>query len=499
MSARGAGVLLLALGWLVLSGHVGSPNVFFEGNAGPYGVRVVVRPPAAIPGLADISVRVRGEGVRSVSVQPVRWDLGTDGAPRPDAARLVAGEPDLWTAALWFMDFGSYSVHVEVDGEAGAGRVIVPVPARATAIAGMPASLALSLIGLGLFLAIGLLSIVGAAVREGHLREGDEPDPTRRRKARAARLVTLPILAVALFGGSRWWASEEEGYARNLWIPLEIEAEALAVDSDRVVSVRITDPRWSRARYTPLLPDHGKLMHLFLVREPALDAFAHLHPERVDSATFTARLPPLPEGRYRVYADILHESGMGQTLTTVVAIPRPAGGTTEGTLEGLEPDESWWLPGAPVGRPGGSVALADGSSMTWVADAPLRARAETTLTFRVDAPDGSPAILEPYMGMNAHAVVTRDDGSVFIHLHPVGTVSMTSQLLFGMRERGDTLRSMDGELILPGPDHGHAGHGAPGRVSIPYEFPQPGLYTVWVQVRREGRVLTGAFSVDVAP
>ena len=44
------GAVLLAA--LFLCGHVGSPNVFYEGTAGPYPVRVLVRPPQVIPGIA---------------------------------------------------------------------------------------------------------------------------------------------------------------------------------------------------------------------------------------------------------------------------------------------------------------------------------------------------------------------------------------------------------------------------------------------------------------
>ena len=490
---RAAVVLAATLGLSALAGHVGSPNVFHEGKAGPYPVRVVVRPPGVIPGLAEISVRIPEGEVRRVAVRPVRWDLGLAGAPRADEALPVEGEPRLWSAQLWFMDFGSYSVHVEVEGAAGTGTLIVPVPAVATETLGMTRGLALGLGGLGLFLFVGALTIVGAAVRESQLPPGEKPDARRRRRAWIARGVAVPVLGLAVLGGGRWWSAEEAAYERNLYAAPASEASVAEVDGERVLTLAVTDEGWRR--FSPLIPDHGKLMHMFLVREPELDAFAHVHPVRADSATFRLVLPPLPEGTYRLYADVVHESGFPQTFVNRVVLPPPASAEVSAAVD---TDDSWRI---DAGTAGTAAPLEDGSVMTWEREGALAAGRETTLRFRVTDPAGAAARLEPYMGMMSHAAVAKEDGAVFVHLHPSGSASMVAQQLFAQRVAGDTVRGEDGGLILrESVDHSQHGPAAePGVVSFPYEFPQPGRYRVWVQVKRDGRVLTGAFVAEVSP
>src|SRR3954466_14034515 len=119
-------VLLLLLAPWCAEAHLGSPNVFFEGPAGPYPVRVTIQPPDVVPGLAQIHVRVHSGQPQTVTVLPVRWDAGTRGAPPPDIAKLVPGETNLFTAQLWLMNSGAYSVFVDVSGPEGHGTAIVP-------------------------------------------------------------------------------------------------------------------------------------------------------------------------------------------------------------------------------------------------------------------------------------------------------------------------------------------------------------------------------------
>ena len=136
--------------------------------------------------------------------------------------------------------------------------------------------------------------------------------------------------------------------------------------------------------------------------------------------------------------------------------------------------------------------------MTWRRDdAPLVANQDLELRFDVTTSDGAPAELEPYMGMASHAVIERDDGSVFIHLHPQGTIAMASQLVYQLREPGDTIRGRLGGRITAAEAGGVMSHTLAAAVSFPYSFPQPGHYRLWVQVKRGGRILTGVFAAEV--
>ena len=127
--------------------------------------------------------------------------------------------------------------------------------------------------------------------------------------------------------------------------------------------------------------------------------------------------------------------------------------------------------------------------MLWPGE-PLVVNRETTLRFEVRDAAGRPLPLEPYMGMLGHAVITREDGAVFVHLHPMGTISMAAQKVFAQRAERPPMGGMD---------HAHMGHSDDngGVLSFPYEFPQPGRYRIWVQVKSAGRVLTGVFTAEV--
>jgi len=78
---------VIAISAVQLDAHVGSPDVFLDGSAGPYRLLVTVRPPHAIPGVADVEVRSATGDVRDIRIVPLPLTgPGAQFAPVPDRA-----------------------------------------------------------------------------------------------------------------------------------------------------------------------------------------------------------------------------------------------------------------------------------------------------------------------------------------------------------------------------------------------------------------------------
>jgi hypothetical protein len=506
LSGLGPGVFRLAgMAALVAlcSGHVGSPDVWFEGNAGPYRVVVYVRLPGVIPGIADVEVQVPDDRPEQVTALVNLYDA-TEGLPPADVAHPVPGSDGWYAARLWIMAPGSNSVTVAVKGAKGAGTAVVPVAAVPSRRLPLYRSLGIVLGALGVFLFAGIVTVVGAAVREGVVPPGEAPSPGRVRGARVAMAGSALVVGLLLLGGWSWWDAEDRGFRERMYRPFTTSAAVVATAAGPTLRLAIQDSGWimrgdtvwlrahHQRAWPALVSDHGRLMHLFLVRQSDLGAFAHLHPSTRDSVRFDAPLPSLPAGRYRVFADVVHESGFAKTLVTTVDLPAIAGARADTTG-----DDGVYLGHAAAGP----ATLPDGATITWErGDAPLVAGAPAPLSFAIREPNGRPASLEPYLGMPGHAVVMRADGAVFIHLHPMGTVSAAAQATFALRRPGDTTSGAVGARVTARDSAmAHMAHAFPaGRLSFPYAFPQPGRYRIWVQVKRQGRVETAAFDADVA-
>ena len=125
------------------------------------------------------------------------------------------------------------------------------------------------------------------------------------------------------------------------------------------------------------------------------------------------------------------------------------------------------------------------------------------LHFQVRNAAGKPVDdLEPYLGAMGHLVILSSDTRAFLHAHPM--------------EGG--MQSMSGEMDHSKMDHGSGTTGAPHAHSdsgaAPHEhaapskggpdvifhtnFPEPGRYKLWGQFQHKGRIVTAAFTIDVA-
>jgi hypothetical protein len=475
-------ILLFAL---PADAHVGSPNVFYEGDAGPYHLFVTVNVPAVIPGVADVQIRADSDDVRQVSTAVTRLaGAGSKYAPVPDAAQRSPIDPHLFTSSLWLMEYGSMRVLINVAGAHGPAQMSVPVPSASSRMLPMPPALGALLLTLAIALAIGAVSIIGGAARESRLAPGAPVTPELKRRGWRAMAITGVVVTAVFYLALIWWNADAQNYATITKIFKPPKLALTVVDGDRLaIRPSPDDTVWLKFKVMDgIVPDHGHLMHLFLVRTPALDRIWHLHPNHQPDGSFVAALPPIEPGRYDVFADIVDKSGFPWTLVGSIYLPQINGTALSGDDSGGN---------APALTPSTDSAidvLDDGTRVAWHRDsAALRANVPMILRFEVQDQNGQPATdVEPYMGMAAHAEIMSSDLQVFAHIHPSGSVPMAA-LMMASTNSADSMAGMDmnsTRAISP-------------ELSMPYGFPKPGHYRIFLQFKRADKIETAHFDTVV--
>lgn len=206
---------------------------------------------------------------------------------------------------------------------------------------------------------------------------------------------------------------------------------------------------------------HEQPIHLLIVSAD-LAEFAHVHPVLQPDDTFVVSHAFANGGTYWLFVDHTPPGGT-QTVTRfcldVQGRARPA--------QSLQPDAL--------------VKTIQGLRVKL--DLPKQLHVGQDLTFRFDVSDASTGQpvndLEPYLGAWAHIVVVSQDRQSFIHAHPLDDPSSPIDN-----------NPWEHTHAVPGP--------SPSSVSTVTGFRSAGVYRLWVQFARQGKVITVPYTFRVA-
>lgn len=192
---------------------------------------------------------------------------------------------------------------------------------------------------------------------------------------------------------------------------------------------------------------HERVFHLFLISED-LNHFAHEHPVPISPGVFELEWTFPIGGMWRLLTDFYPAHATPQLVARTLLLP---GGTLMPPK--LTPDTGTTQQGENL-----KVSLRLGP------ERPL-AGEKTLLYYRLEPREG----VEPYLGAMGHMLVASADLIDLMHTHPF---------------------LIDGGLATP-PTEAKL-------VQFNVVFPRPGVYRVWAQFQRDGKVNTIAFNVPVA-
>lgn len=199
---------------------------------------------------------------------------------------------------------------------------------------------------------------------------------------------------------------------------------------------------------TDFAVEQTKRLHFYAIRSD-LTGFRHLHPAMAADGTWTADLPGLEPGAWRLFASFTPGTGKGASQDLVLSRALTVPGTVRAT---------------PLPKPAATAAV-DGYTVT--VGAALTAGKAGPLTVSV-AKGGAPVTdLEPYLGTYAHLTAFHAGDQAIAHLHP--------------------------QTAVPA----GGGKGGP-ELAFHAELPKPGDWRLFLQFQAAGTLHTAALTLHVA-
>ncbi|WP_030264116.1 hypothetical protein [Streptomyces sp. NRRL B-24484] len=293
------------------------------------------------------------------------------------------------------------------------------------------------LLACSLALAVGATALLGVAA-QGSSAAPEHPPAAGPGRGAQASPAAAGRHGTHTMAGTDGLASERDGYR------LAPRTGTLSAATPTSLPFTVTGP--DGRPVTDFAENQTQRMHLYAIRSD-LTGYQHLHPTMAADGTWTADLPALDPGTWRLYTSFTPNSGphkgteyvLGSTLT----VPGTGGAAQ--------------LPAASA------TAEVDGHTLTVRAE-PTAAEA-FPLTVTVTGPDGRPVgDLQPYLGSYAHLSAFHEGDLALAHLHPITPVT--------------------------------AGGGGPV-LTFYAMLAEPGNWRVFLQFRTAGRLHTAALTLRV--
>lgn len=294
-------------------------------------------------------------------------------------------------------------------------------------------------------IALALIALAMACTRSGAPQQGANPE-----QAKSSTIVRASLNPAAQF------------YAEAAALPAEVKAGAPAT-----IVFTVKDQKGATIKDLQVV--HEKPMHLLVVSND-LAEFSHVHPEPQADGTYKVTHTFPSGGGYKLYADFT-PPGAKQVVERF-----------DMTVAGEARPQTQLVEDKPLTK------TVESLTVTMFPDKPLRTGQDLMLNFAIaDAQTGQPVTdLEKYLGALAHFVIINEDTTEFLHAHPMEP----DEMLKGVMDHGASSKkqqSADKNAQVRTP-----------AISAHTSFPRAGLYKVWAQFQRGGRVITVPFVFRVA-